>query len=153
MQIANLASAYRDSGSSSPAANFASRAATALPDDAEAGAAAHADTLGNDTAGETVTLSYQARALLRGELPENPGALTYGAPNRADAARQPALSVRQPDAAMLARLRQAGIATVPPFAIQIDPLNHRVSVLGQRPDAERIEALINGSPDLQPTLR
>lgn len=153
MQIANLASTYRDNASSFTAANFASRAAIARPDDVEVGGAALVAPSEEGTADETVTLSNQARALLRGELPDTLGALTYGTPNRADAARQPSLSVRQPDAAMLDRLRQAGIATVPPFAIQIDPLNHRVSVIGQRPDAERIEALINGSPDLQPTLR
>ncbi|WP_215782244.1 hypothetical protein [Paludibacterium sp. B53371] len=81
-----------------------------------------------------VTLSPQARALLQQEA-----TVAQSANAQASSSTQ----LQFPDAALMAQLRAAGIPQQPAFMLKVDPVDHHVTVLGARPDAARIAAMIN----------
>ncbi|TDR72007.1 hypothetical protein DFP86_11714 [Paludibacterium purpuratum] len=113
-------------------ADFAATTANpAHATDAESGAAPHED---------RVSLSAQALALSQSAAQADDKA--------ARAQQTQAVEPHQlqfPDAALMAKLRAQGIPTQPAFMLDVDPATHRVSVLGARPDASRIAAMINTS--------
>lgn len=134
------------SGSGHPAgfaaatANPAAGAASALPQGTADLAPAATD--------DAVTLSREALALQRGERTASGTPLTYDTtlPRQRDSGTSTAASSRQlqfPDVALLASLRAAGIPTQPAFELAVNPATGQTNVIGTRPDASRIEDLIN----------
>jgi len=114
-----------------------------------------------ETASETVSLSPAALALQQGDASGLPPALTY---SKASSLRRPADNAPQaaqpaPAAAqdithkkLTDKLQAAGIATSPQFDVRMDNKSQQVQVLGNRPDAPRIEQVINNDPALQQAL-
>lgn len=116
-----------------------------------------------ESAAETVKLSDAARALQRGEAAGTSSALTYsnlkntrlqseGAKNNR-AQQSKAMPADIAHRKLADKLQAAGIATEPPFDYKFDASSQHIQVLGNRPDAARIEQLINSDPTLQQSLR
>jgi hypothetical protein len=145
MQISSLSSKDQTSLASERQAGLAAEAAKpaapTLPvTPAQTTASSHAG-----TADEEVMLSGAAMAMQRGEMAAAQTPLTYGDPRRARNAAAANAQVQYPDAATLASLKAAGIPPQPSFALATNPATGQTQVVGTRPDAPRIEKLINHS--------
>jgi hypothetical protein len=118
--------------------------------------------LAAETATETVSLSPAALALQHGETSGHPPALTYSMNGSARRNSEPGQPVATQPATQATpditqrkltdKLQAAGIATSPQFDVRMDNRTQQVQVLGNRPDAPRIEQVINNDPALQQAL-
>jgi len=139
-----------------------SGATKAQPDTHAATNAIGARQVAADHAAETVSLSSAALALQRGDSSSTPQALTYTIPGKSSHATSQASIASQQNTnpiptdiahrKLAEKLQAAGIATQPPFDFKVDAGSQHIQVLGNRPDAARIEQLINSDPALQQAL-
>lgn len=116
-----------------------------------------------ENAAETVKLSDTARALQRGEAADTFSALTYSNLKNTRSQSENAKTSSSMPSKIIAtdiahrkladKLQAAGIATEPPFDYKFDASSQHIQVLGNRPDAARIEQLINSDPTLQQSLK
>lgn len=148
-----------------PFDSSASHLATADSGTNKAHPAAHAATnaidapqAAADHAAETVSLSSAALALQHGDHSSAAQALTYTVPGKSSHAGTASQSTASPMSTDIAhrklaeKLQAAGIAAQPPFDFKVEANSQHIQVLGNRPDAARIEQLINSDPALQQSL-